>query len=403
LTCQSLVAYVLNAVVIGSVFVRLTRPEKRANTILFSPNAVIREINGALYFMFQVVEAKTHDLLEASVRCYCIRHDRKGEQTYQTFPMRLQHPDDDLGGKLMLTLPTKVVHRIDNWSPLCPSSTGRRKRKPGRPHSSPTTLQPSSSCCRWPEAPQRQVDCDQGRRDLCICPTCGSSFQSLEQLRRHVKHLAPQDDLAELPLELRHRAFSEEDMRTWGWTLAPEKEESDSDENSDVDVGLGHRRAEGWTPGAASRKKRPPQPFEAQLHGWAAASAEPGRGEVQEFLSERYVEVVVLVEGTEPVTSLCCQARHSYLFPLDVVWDRDFAECMLDGVKGSACSVDLTRFQELVPAPPTAAPPLTVERRVPQCGTSSTSAPVDGQDSPEGTPCVAARSCSFVHSPRLSL
>ncbi len=32
--------------------------------------------------------------------------------------MRLQAPDDELGGMLLLTTPFLVVHRIDEWSPL---------------------------------------------------------------------------------------------------------------------------------------------------------------------------------------------------------------------------------------------------------------------------------------------
>jgi len=63
LTFQSLLQYFLNALVIGSVFVRMTRPQARSNTILFSDKAVIQVIDNAFYLMFQVCEAKHHDLL----------------------------------------------------------------------------------------------------------------------------------------------------------------------------------------------------------------------------------------------------------------------------------------------------------------------------------------------------
>eukprot|EP00451_Oxyrrhis_marina_P007689 CAMPEP_0204281772 /NCGR_PEP_ID=MMETSP0468-20130131/41780_1 /ASSEMBLY_ACC=CAM_ASM_000383 /TAXON_ID=2969 /ORGANISM="Oxyrrhis marina" /LENGTH=150 /DNA_ID=CAMNT_0051259175 /DNA_START=146 /DNA_END=598 /DNA_ORIENTATION=- len=32
--------------------------------------------------------------------------------------MRLNHPDDELNGSLLLSTPSLVVHRIDKWSPL---------------------------------------------------------------------------------------------------------------------------------------------------------------------------------------------------------------------------------------------------------------------------------------------
>jgi len=336
LTFQSLVAYFFNAVVIGSIFVRLTRPQKRASMVLFSHCAVIRQINGALYFMFQVCEMKSNDAIEAKVRCYCIRHDRNGDQTYQTHKMRLQHPDDELGGNLLLKLPTKVVHRIDNWSPLSPASLSEKRRRmtgaaPGvRSMSAPTDHQRASAAFHWPEVPLRQVDAEQGNRDTCICAVCGSGFCTVEQLRRHVEYNASQDEANEVPEKLSHKPFSDIMMNSWGWTLA----ELDGD---------------GEEQGAEATSKLNRSP---SMRQWAVASVERQRQEVEEFLSERYVEVVVLVEGIEPTTSSTLQARHSYLFPVDVVWDRDFADCTLFGKRGAPCAVDLTRFQELVPSKP---------------------------------------------------
>jgi hypothetical protein len=40
--------------------------------------------------------------------------------TFSSRTMRLQRPDDELGGMLLLAVPSVVVHRIDNWSPLMP-------------------------------------------------------------------------------------------------------------------------------------------------------------------------------------------------------------------------------------------------------------------------------------------
>lgn len=120
ITLESLFGILLDALAIGIIFQRFSRAQARANTIVMSTHACVRRIRGNLYFMFQVCEMRKHQLVEAHVRMYAIRHDVEfGEHYYfQSYPMRIQHPDDDLGGMLLLALPSVVVHRMDAWSPL---------------------------------------------------------------------------------------------------------------------------------------------------------------------------------------------------------------------------------------------------------------------------------------------
>ncbi|GMF56906.1 unnamed protein product [Phytophthora fragariaefolia] len=120
ITLESLAGILLDALAIGIIFQRFSRAQARANTIVMSTHACVRRIRGNLYFMFQVCEMRKHQLVEAHVRMYAIRHDVEfGEHYYfQSYPMRIQHPDDDLGGMLLLALPSVVVHRMDAWSPL---------------------------------------------------------------------------------------------------------------------------------------------------------------------------------------------------------------------------------------------------------------------------------------------
>ena len=62
-------------VIIGVIYCRFGRPSKRASTIILSNKAIIRRISGKLYFMFQLVELRKHQLVEAQVRLYTIRRD----------------------------------------------------------------------------------------------------------------------------------------------------------------------------------------------------------------------------------------------------------------------------------------------------------------------------------------
>jgi len=178
--CQVFTTITFDAVAIGVIFQRLSRVQKRARTIVFSDKAVIRRIRGRLFFMFQLSELRKHQLVEAHVRVYCVRHEREGQGKvggdgpkssfgttrhrgtankqsnasaaaaaaaaasasaaasssssssssphgdryhvetayFQTHNVRLQHPDDELGSLLLMALPNVVVHRIDEWSPL---------------------------------------------------------------------------------------------------------------------------------------------------------------------------------------------------------------------------------------------------------------------------------------------
>mmetsp|Transcript_43245 Transcript_43245/g.83017 ORF Transcript_43245/g.83017 Transcript_43245/m.83017 type:complete len:420 (+) Transcript_43245:99-1358(+) len=145
----------LSALLFTLVYQRFSRAQVRATSVCFSQRAVISEIQGNCYFMFQVCDFRKHQLCEAHVRLYCVQHaDTDCGMSFQTRAMRLQHPDDELGGMLLLALPQQVVHRIDAWSPLCPPS---HRSCPG---SSPAT----GFGCDF-EVLQRACDAENGNRE----------------------------------------------------------------------------------------------------------------------------------------------------------------------------------------------------------------------------------------------
>ena len=95
--------------------------------------------------------------------------------------------------------------------------------------------------------------------------------------------------------------------------------------------------------------------YEYQHHELDAAAAE----RIQEHLQvcpscmalwqEEEVEVVVLVEGTDPLTSNALQAKFSYKLPQDVAWNRAFAPCVGARHHDGGCVVDLGRFHHTRP------------------------------------------------------
>lgn len=127
---QSCVRLIVESFTIGVLYSRFARPHSRASTVIFSNKAVIRRVRGKLYFMFQLCELRKHQLVEAHVRLYVVRRENDSTPTtttsgaptsfVQTCTMRLNHPNDELGGMLLLMMPQVVVHELDISSPLMP-------------------------------------------------------------------------------------------------------------------------------------------------------------------------------------------------------------------------------------------------------------------------------------------
>jgi len=317
LTMQSLIQLLMAACLIGVIFQRLSRPQARACTIIFSKQAVIRQIDDAHYFMFRICDLRSqHTLIEPHVRCYCVRkHKRRG---YEMVPMRLSSPDDALGSSLMLSLPTTVVHRIDAWSPLAarpqiisrvntptvlPTGSSGRFVPPAEPGACKERHRGSGHFSRsaWPAPLQRQADCETGNRSSCVCPTCGEAFGTMSMLQAHCVYNAAADRASGLNEGVCHKELSDGDKRK-----------------------LCHE--------------------------------DPTRDDIECYLSSgHHLEVVVLVEGIEPTTSSSLQARHSYRITqmgsgTDIAWDMDFAQCCRvprDHSRG--LELDWSRFNLLEP------------------------------------------------------
>ncbi|VEU43217.1 unnamed protein product [Pseudo-nitzschia multistriata] len=226
---QICTAIVFDAVAVGLIFHRISRGAKRSRSILFSDKAIVRNVRGVPHLMFRLGERRKHHLIEATVRCYCIRHERIPQHpggdapfriettSFVSRQMRLLQPDDRFGSHLWMGLPQVVVHRIDETSPLCPSA--------------PLWFDVLSESHRYP-------------------PPGG-----------------------------------------------------------------------GGTGGTGSsnngERSFPPSPDYLKAN----------EGCIKEFLYDRDVEVVVLVDGTDEGTGAATQARHSYKL-CDMTWNHRFAECV---------------------------------------------------------------------------
>ncbi|XP_077979834.1 G protein-activated inward rectifier potassium channel 3-like isoform X2 [Glandiceps talaboti] len=116
---QSVVSCVIDAVMIGCVFAKISRPKKRAETLVFSEKSVIALRDDKLCLMFRLGDIRKSHILEAHVRALLIkkRITKEGEV------IPLYHFDVNVGfdqgwDRIFLVWPLVIEHIIDENSPL---------------------------------------------------------------------------------------------------------------------------------------------------------------------------------------------------------------------------------------------------------------------------------------------
>ncbi|CAG7720990.1 unnamed protein product, partial [Allacma fusca] len=72
LCLQSIAGVLIEALMVGVVFAKLSRPKKRSETLVFSRHAVVCQRDGQLYLMFRVGDMRKSHILEAHVRAQII-------------------------------------------------------------------------------------------------------------------------------------------------------------------------------------------------------------------------------------------------------------------------------------------------------------------------------------------
>ncbi|XP_028824441.1 ATP-sensitive inward rectifier potassium channel 12 [Denticeps clupeoides] len=116
---QSIVGCIVDSFMIGAIMVKMARPKKRAQTLLFSHNAVIAMRDGKLCLMFRVGNLRKSHMVEAHVRAQLIKPRITDEGEY----IPLDQIDINVGydkglDRIFLVTPLTILHEIDEESPL---------------------------------------------------------------------------------------------------------------------------------------------------------------------------------------------------------------------------------------------------------------------------------------------
>ncbi|KAI8110913.1 hypothetical protein M9434_004487 [Picochlorum sp. BPE23] len=121
---QSVVGIVLDAIVLGIIFAKISHPHQRSRSIFISNKAVISRRDGILKFMFRIADVRNAQVVEPKVRAYLYTWG-EGRITAESerIPVRVEPIElDYIDG--MLLLPLIIEHTIDERSPLCGHTHG---------------------------------------------------------------------------------------------------------------------------------------------------------------------------------------------------------------------------------------------------------------------------------------
>uniref|UniRef100_A0A8C5PYC5 G protein-activated inward rectifier potassium channel 3 n=2 Tax=Leptobrachium leishanense TaxID=445787 RepID=A0A8C5PYC5_9ANUR len=119
LLVQAILGSIVNALMVGCMFVKISQPKKRAETLMFSNNSVISMRDGRLCLMFRVGDLRSSHIVEASIRAKLI----KSKQTKEGEFIPLNQTDINVGfdtgdDRLFLVSPLIISHEINEKSPF---------------------------------------------------------------------------------------------------------------------------------------------------------------------------------------------------------------------------------------------------------------------------------------------
>ncbi|NXP17850.1 KCNJ5 protein, partial [Scytalopus superciliaris] len=130
LMAQSIVGSMIDAMMVGCMFVKISRPKKRAQTLIFSKNCVISRRDEKLCLMFRVGDLRDSHMVDAKIRAKLI----KSRQTAEGEFIPLEQSELNLGydtgeDRLFLVEPQIICHVIDRHSPFWDMSAESLRRE----------------------------------------------------------------------------------------------------------------------------------------------------------------------------------------------------------------------------------------------------------------------------------
>lgn len=119
LLVQNIVGLVINAIMLGCIFMKTAQAKRRAETLIFSKHAVISLRNGKLCFMVRIGDLRKSMIISAAVRMQVVRKTTTNEGEIVPLDQIDIQMDNPVGTNgIFLVSPLVICHVIDKNSPL---------------------------------------------------------------------------------------------------------------------------------------------------------------------------------------------------------------------------------------------------------------------------------------------
>ena len=130
LSLQCVLGLIMDAILLGLLFTKITRPRNRRKTIVFSEYAVMCVENGVRYLEFRIGDLRKSQIAECHVRLVLYWYRNLGGDTYSFEQHDLECGYENGTDRILLLTPVTIRHRIDQSSPLwnvSPQSVGEEE------------------------------------------------------------------------------------------------------------------------------------------------------------------------------------------------------------------------------------------------------------------------------------
>ncbi|XP_060892176.1 potassium inwardly rectifying channel subfamily J member 11, like [Labrus mixtus] len=119
LIVQNILGLIINAVMLGCVFMKTAQANRRAETLIFSKHAVIAPRNGRPTFMFRVGDLRKSMIISATVQLQVIRRTVTAEgEVIPVCQLDIQVENPLRSNGIFLVSPLIISHTMERGSPL---------------------------------------------------------------------------------------------------------------------------------------------------------------------------------------------------------------------------------------------------------------------------------------------
>lgn len=130
LMIQSILGSIIDALLVGCMFVKISRPQQRAQTLIFSKHCVICERDKKLCMLFRIGDLRESHMVDAKIRAKLIKSRQTKEGEFIPLEQSEINLGYDTGGdRLLLVEPQTITHVINESSPFWEVGSLRLKRE----------------------------------------------------------------------------------------------------------------------------------------------------------------------------------------------------------------------------------------------------------------------------------